>query len=74
MLPTALAGTPIPGGAAIGSAIQTNSQNLSNLFGHSFTDLIAIVAGVILLAGAVFGFRAITTTVVTGAKAGIAAA
>lgn len=56
------------------------SATTPNLFGSklggytipSVTDIVAILAGLVLLGGAVFGFKQLSTTVVTGVKKGAA--
>jgi len=57
-----------PSGAAVGAA----TGKPINFLGISISvvDVVAVLAGLVLLAGAVFGFRNLTTTVITGVKKG----
>jgi hypothetical protein len=61
-------GTVTATGMGTTETAQANSQN------NWLTDGVAILIGAILIAGAVFGFRELTTTVIEGAKKGAVAA
>lgn len=58
-----------PSTSGIGNAISAMlPDTVSSFFAAHLSDVVAILAGLVLLAGAVFGFRAITTTVIETAK------
>ena len=67
--------SPSPSGTSTGNAIWNAIINLlpgsqGKAGGVGFIDIVVIFVGLILIAGAVFGFRELTTTVVTGVSKG----
>jgi|ERR1035437_9880808 hypothetical protein len=49
---------------------QQEIKNAHSIFDVSMIDLVGILAGLVLLGGAVFGFKNVSTTIVTGVKRG----
>ena len=60
----------MPAGVVAQTGMAAQAANNSGFTLPSVTDIVAIFAGLVLLAGAVFGFRQLTTTIVEGVKTG----